>query len=74
LKELSASKWVAPYNVALIYAGLGDKEQTFAWLEKAFKDRSYYLGQEFSTDSRLDFLKTDPRFADLWKRVGLPSR
>ena len=73
LKELSASTYVAPYNVAIIYAGLGDKDQTFAWLEKSYKDRGYYLPVYLTTDSRLDKFHNDPRFIDLVRRVGLPQ-
>jgi serine/threonine protein kinase/Flp pilus assembly protein TadD len=72
LKELSAHGWVAPYNVAVIYAGLGEKDQAFALLDRAYKDRSYYMATYLATDERLDSLRTDPRFADLKKRVGLP--
>ena len=72
LKELSAHHWVAPYNVAVIYAGLGEKEQAFALLERAYEDRSYYLPSFLTVDERLDNLHSDPRFADLKKRVGLP--
>jgi serine/threonine protein kinase/tetratricopeptide (TPR) repeat protein len=73
LKELSAHSWVAPYNVAVIYAGLGEKDQAFALLERAYKDRSYYMATYLVTDERLDNLRSDPRFADLRKRVGLPE-
>jgi TolB-like protein/Tfp pilus assembly protein PilF len=72
LKELSAHGWVAPYNVAVIYAGLGEKDRAFALLEQAYKDRSYYVATYLATDERLDSLRPDPRFADLKKRVGLP--
>ncbi len=73
LKELSAHSWVAPYNIAVIYAGLGEKDQAFALLERAYKDRSYYMATYLATDERLDNLRPDPRFADLRRRVGLPE-
>ncbi len=73
LKELSAHGWVAPYNVAVIYAGMGEKDRAFALLEQAYKDRSYYMATYLATDERLDNLRSDPRFADLRKRVGLPE-
>jgi TolB-like protein/Tfp pilus assembly protein PilF len=73
LKELSAHGWVAPYNVAIIYTGLGEKDQAFALLEQAYKDRSYYVATYLATDERLDSLRSDPRFVDLRKRVGLPD-
>ena len=73
LKELSAHSYVAPYNVAVIYAGLGKKDQTFVWLDQAYKERSYLLAVYLTTDSRLDNLHSDPRFADLRRRIGLPE-
>jgi Flp pilus assembly protein TadD len=73
LKDLSAHTWIAPYNVAVIYAGLGEKDQAFVWLDRAYRDRSYYLAEYLPTDARLDNLRSDPRFADLRKRVGLPE-
>ena len=73
LKEVSAHRWVAPYNVAVIYAGLGNKDQAFALLDQAYKDRSYYLATYLATDARMDSLRSDPRFAGLRKRVGLPA-
>jgi serine/threonine protein kinase/tetratricopeptide (TPR) repeat protein len=73
LKELSAHTWVAPYNVAVIYAGLGEKDQAFAWLDRAYKDRSYYLAVYLTTDARMDSLRSDPRFGELHRRVGLPE-
>jgi serine/threonine protein kinase/tetratricopeptide (TPR) repeat protein len=73
LKELSAHSYVAPYNVAVIYAGLGKKDQTFAWLDQAYKERSYLLAVYLTTDSRLDNLHSDPRFAGLRRRIGLPE-
>jgi serine/threonine protein kinase/Tfp pilus assembly protein PilF len=73
LKELSAHTWVAPYNVAVIHAGLGEKDQAFAWLDRAYKDRSYYLAVYLTTDARMDSLRSDPRFGELQRRVGLPE-
>jgi eukaryotic-like serine/threonine-protein kinase len=54
LRELSASSYVAPYNVAVIYAGLGEKDLAFTWLGRAFDERSYLLAVYLTTDSRLD--------------------
>jgi serine/threonine protein kinase/Tfp pilus assembly protein PilF len=73
LKEVSAHSWVAPYNSAVIYAGLGDKDQAFALLDQAYKDRSYYLATYLATDARMDSLRSDPRFGELHRRVGLPE-
>jgi len=73
LKEVSAHSWVAPYNSAVIYAGLGDRNQAFALLDQAYKDRSYYLPTYLATDARMDSLRSDPRFVELNRRVGLPG-
>jgi len=73
LKEVSAHSWVAPYNVAVIHAGLGHKDQAFALLDQAYKDRSYYLPTYLATDARMNSLRSDPRFGELNRRVGLPE-
>jgi TolB-like protein/Tfp pilus assembly protein PilF/class 3 adenylate cyclase len=71
LKVMSAHEYVAPYNVAIIYAGLGDKGRAFPWLEQAYKDRSFYLAAALTADSRLDGLRSDQRLVDLLRRIGL---
>ena len=73
LKELSASNYIAPYNVAAIYSGLGDKDQAFAWLDRAYNERSSMLTLYLTNDSRMDNLRSDPRFAELVRRIGLPQ-
>jgi tetratricopeptide (TPR) repeat protein len=72
LKELSAHSYVAPYNVAVIYAGLGERDEAFVWLNRAYEDRSYLLVY-LTADARLDSLRADPRFDELRRRVGLPE-
>ena len=73
LKELSLHTYVAPYNLAAIYTGLGDRDQAFAWLDRAYADRSGFLAFYFKTDAHMDSLRSDPRFAELIHRVGLPQ-
>jgi serine/threonine protein kinase/Flp pilus assembly protein TadD len=73
LNESSAHSYVSPYSRAIVYAGLGEKDQVFAWLERAYQERSYFLAVYLPTDSRLDNLHADPRFIDLKRRVGLPE-
>jgi eukaryotic-like serine/threonine-protein kinase len=73
LKGLSAHSYVAPFDFAVIYAGLGEQDQAIAWLNRAYVDRSYYMAVYLTTDARLDSLRSDPRFADLLRRVGLPD-
>ena len=63
---------VSSYNVALIYIGLGEKDRAFDSLEKAYKERSDLLVY-LKVDPRLDTLRSDPRFADLMRRIGLPQ-
>lgn len=70
LKQMAREQYVSPFDVALVYIGLGDKEQAFAWLEKAREDQSEWMGW-INADARLDPLRTDPRFAELLRRVGL---
>jgi hypothetical protein len=73
LKDLSAHSYVSPYSIAVIYAGLGEKHKAFDWLERAYKERSYFMAVYLITDARLDSLHADPRFEDLRRRVGLPK-
>jgi tetratricopeptide (TPR) repeat protein len=73
MKTLAEHGYVSPYNFALVYAGLGDKEQAFYWFDKALEERSYFMAVYLPTDARLDPLHSDPRFAALKQKVGLPN-
>jgi tetratricopeptide (TPR) repeat protein len=70
LADVGKRTYVSPYQVAAIYAGLGNKEQMFTWLEKAYAERSDWL-VNITNDQRFDDYRSDPRFADLVRRVGL---
>jgi len=70
LKDLSKKKYVSCYDIAVINAGLGDKEQVFVWLEKAYEERDGWLAFWAKVDPRLDVVRADPRFADLLRRIG----
>ena len=72
LKATSARRYVTPYSVALIYAGLGERDQALAWLERAYAARSDMLVLYMGADGRWDPLRADPRFVDLVRRIGLP--
>lgn len=72
LNDRSKHPYVSSYLMAEFYAGLGDKEKAFASLEKAYTDRSWYL-THLRLDPELEPLRSDPRFADLIRRVGLPD-
>ena len=60
-----------PFSFALIYTGLGDRDQAFTWLEKAYETRDPQLPNWFKVDPRLEGLRADPRGADLLRRIGL---
>jgi serine/threonine-protein kinase len=70
LKRLSRHEFVPADDIALIYAGLGEKDQAFLWLEKAYEERAFRLSS-LKVEPRWDSLRPDPRFADLMRRVGL---
>ncbi len=72
LSSLSTKKFVTSYGVALVYAGLGDKENTFLWLNKAYEERSHWLVW-LKTDHRWAPIQSDIRYAELVNRVGLPD-
>ena len=63
---------VPAYDLAIVYAGLGEKEKAFSWLEKAFEEHSEYL-PFLRVEPRLDSLHSDPRFSDLLRRLNLPQ-
>src|SRR5439155_13234332 len=71
LLERSKKRYVRPYTIASFYARLGQKDEAFAWLEKAYQDRDYQM-TELNVRPEMDSLRSDPRFAELVKRVGLP--
>ena len=71
LRQLSATRYVSPYSVALIHAGLGDRDQALAWLDKAYAERSDYMPY-LRLEPMLDSLRSDHRFVALVERVGLP--
>ena len=85
LQELAKTKYVSSFQIAAIYAGLCDgparnasparteKDQAFAWLEKAYEERSDGL-VNLNADQRFDSLRSDPSFKDLARRIGLIPR
>ena len=60
------------FNIAQIYIGLGDNEEAFAWLEKAYSERSLWL-PFLRVDRKFEPLRDDPRFKDLLRRMGFPE-
>jgi tetratricopeptide (TPR) repeat protein len=69
-KELEKTQYIINYWLATAYAALGEKDLAFAELEKSYQARDWFLPR-IKTDSFMDPLRDDPRFADLVKRVGL---
>ena len=69
LKKLSKWRYVSPYGIALIYAGLGEKDQAFEWLEKAYEERDPNMVW-LKNDAWLDPLRFDPRFHSLLRRLN----
>ncbi len=65
-------RYVSPYTVATIYAGLGEKDQAFKWLGKAIEDRDIWL-MNLRVDPLLKSLRSDKRFTDLLQRIGLAN-
>ncbi|HKY44878.1 MAG TPA: winged helix-turn-helix domain-containing protein [Pyrinomonadaceae bacterium] len=63
----------SPYYLAMIYAGLGDKDQTFAWLEESYRERSRPLASGINVNPMWDGIRSDPRFENLRRRMGLPQ-
>ncbi len=71
LQEESKHTTVSAYNIAKIYEGLGEKDEAFAWLEKAYAERDSNV-TSLKADQAFDGLRSDPRYADLLRRIGLP--
>jgi tetratricopeptide (TPR) repeat protein len=71
LEELSKRQYVSPSFIAAVYAALGEKEQAFQWLNKAYEGRAQII-MFLKVDPTFHSLRSDPRFADLVRRVGLP--
>ncbi|HSB26796.1 MAG TPA: hypothetical protein VLE19_03025, partial [Pyrinomonadaceae bacterium] len=72
LKKQAERSYISPFNIALIYVALDEKDQAFEWLEKAFDDRSLWM-VFLKVDPRLDSLRSAPCFADMLRRMEFPS-
>jgi len=72
LEQKAKSEYVSPYLMATVYAGLGNREQAFVFLEKAYVEKSWDLALELQSDLRLDSLHSDPRFQNLLRRLNFP--
>src|SRR2546421_7848234 len=74
LEQLQQSKrqYVAPFYVAIVYAGLGENERALDWLEKPYADHSNAI-VFLKVDPQLDTLRSNPRFHELQRRLRLPD-
>jgi tetratricopeptide (TPR) repeat protein len=70
LNDLSKRRYVSKYFIARIYAGLGEKDRAFQWMEKALEDRDE-SETWLKVDPMMDGLRSDPRCASLLQRLGL---
>lgn len=70
LQQLQDQRYVSPYTVAAIYAGLGDKEQTFKWLETAVETRDIWL-MNLKVDPVFAKLRSERKFTDILARIRL---
>lgn len=72
LKEQAQREYVSPCDIAEVHAALGEEDQAFEWLEKAYQLRSSDM-RFLKVSVYMDSLRSDPRFADLLRRVGFPE-
>jgi TolB-like protein/Flp pilus assembly protein TadD len=70
LVAMSRRRFLPPMDFAVVYAGLGDADSTFHWLERAYEARAIRLHELPSM--YFDSVRSDPRCASLMKRIGLP--
>jgi TolB-like protein/DNA-binding winged helix-turn-helix (wHTH) protein/Tfp pilus assembly protein PilF len=71
LEAISRKRYVSPYGLAQIYAALNKKEDTFKWLQAAYDEHAVWMGY-LAVDPIFDRYRSDERFKDLLRRVGLP--
>jgi TolB-like protein/Flp pilus assembly protein TadD len=69
LQEVSQSRYVPPYAMALVHAGLGERETVFEWLDRAYLVRDVHLAF-LTVDPKWDAYRADPRFGALLERCG----
>ena len=73
LTALSKRRYVSPYDIAVVHVGLRDNNEAFEWMERAYEHRSPWLGC-LRVAPQVDTLRSDLRFQDLLRRVGLLDR
>ncbi|MCI0413998.1 protein kinase [bacterium] len=68
----SQAEYVSPFDVAMIYLGLGEKQKSIDWLEKALAERSYQMSS-IKVEPRLDSLRSEPRFKKIMEAMKFPG-
>ena len=71
LRELEKEDGYDWLSIAADYAALGEKDRAFHWLEKAYEEHDFFL-PTLAVNPWMDPLRSDPRFRDLLRRIGLP--
>ncbi|MFN7928435.1 MAG: hypothetical protein U0Y68_10895 [Blastocatellia bacterium] len=70
MKESALQSHVSPLDFARVYVGLGDYEQAFVWMRKTYEERNDHL-LHINANPIYDPLRTDPRFSELLRSIGL---
>jgi Tfp pilus assembly protein PilF len=73
LQHRSQSAYISPYLIATIHGALGEKDEAFEWLEKAFDERDCHIA-DLPLDPKVDPLRSDSRFPPLLQRLKLPNK
>ena len=73
LRELFKRRYFSPHWIALVHTGLGERDEALRWLEKAQERPHALFGTAPNVDPIWDPLRSDPRFQDLLRRMGLPA-
>jgi adenylate cyclase len=73
LERKSKETYISPYRMATVYAGLGENDRAFEYLERAYSERSLDISESLKSDFLLDGLRSDPRFQAMLRRLGLAS-
>ena len=71
VQGLSKQRYVSPGQIGIIYIALGEKDKAFEWLNQAYRDYDLNL-MRMKVERRFDPIRSDPRFNELVKRIGLP--
>src|SRR5450759_1086328 len=71
LLEQTKQRYISPLDIAILNAQLGQRDEAFTWLEKAYDERTAWMAQ-LSCDPRVDPLRSDPRFEALLRRMNFP--